>query len=110
MCHCERFIFCFNDFIFFRQGMQQILDSVREQDGKSDVKIQSEALEQIMTVLDARHCWGNYHPAMTLKSRIEKLEGMNTGKDNFKAILKAVYPFQSAIFLLLPFVHSSMLI
>ena len=48
-------------------------------DGNSDVRIHSESLDQIITALDARHLWGNYHPAMQLKSQIEKLEGANSG-------------------------------
>lgn len=62
--------------------MQEILDSVRNQDGSSDVKIKSEALEEVMTALDARHLWGEYHPAMALKARIGKLEGVNEGTLN----------------------------
>ena len=62
-----------------RVGLQEILDAMRDSDAKSDIKIQSEALENIVTALDARHLFGNYHPAMTLKARIERLEGVNTG-------------------------------
>ena len=64
---------------FSRDGMKEILESIRTQDGNSDVRIQSESLDQIITALDARHLWGNYHPAMQLKSQIEKLEGANSG-------------------------------
>ncbi len=55
--------------------MQEILDSIRRQDGQSDVRIESEALESVMTALDARHLWGSYHPAMGLKARVDRAEG-----------------------------------
>jgi septal ring factor EnvC (AmiA/AmiB activator) len=29
-------------------------------------------------ILDARHLWGNYHPAMGLKAQIDKLDGTNS--------------------------------
>ena len=64
-----------------RKGMEEILDSVREQDGKSDVTIKSPTLDKLLSILDARHLWGNYHPAMGLKAKIEKLDGANEGKD-----------------------------
>ena len=35
------------------EGMHEILDLIREQDGKSDVKIQTESLEKLISVLDA---------------------------------------------------------
>ncbi len=62
-----------------RKGMQEILDSVRSQDATSDVKIIAPEIEKLLGVLDARHLWGNYHPAMGLKNRIEQLEGKNEG-------------------------------
>lgn len=62
-----------------RRSLQEVLESIRTQDAQSDVKIQSESLEQVIAMLDARHLWGNYHPAMGLKTKIERLEGMNTG-------------------------------
>ncbi len=68
--------------------MQEILDSLRATDGQSDVKVESEALEHIMTVLDARHLWGEYHPAMTLKARIEKLEGVNAGNGSSQSLTR----------------------
>ena len=61
-----------------REGMHEILDSVKEQDGKSDVIVSCPVLEQLLTILDARHYFGDYKPAMGLKSQIEKLEGVNT--------------------------------
>ncbi|TRY62027.1 hypothetical protein TCAL_01502 [Tigriopus californicus] len=61
-----------------RRSLQEVLESIRTQDAQSDVKIQSESLEQVIAILDARHLWGNYHPAMGLKAKIERLEGMNT--------------------------------
>lgn len=62
-----------------RKAMQEILDSIRGQDASSDVKIVSPEIERLLGVLDARHLWGNYHPAMGLKNRIEQLEGKNAG-------------------------------
>ena len=61
-----------------RKGMKEILEEVKEQDGKSDVMIQCPALEKLVGILDARHLWGSYHPAMNLKAQIDKLEGANT--------------------------------
>ena len=63
-----------------RKGMQEILDSVRNQDASSDVKIQAPEIERLLGILDARHLWGSYHPAMGLKNRIEQLEGINSGE------------------------------
>ena len=60
-----------------RKGMKQILEDVREQDGQSDVLIQCPSLEKLVGILDARHLWGNYHPAMGLKAQIDKLDGQN---------------------------------
>ena len=60
-----------------REGMHEILDSVKDQDGKSDVVVSCPVLEQLLTILDARHYFGDYKPAMGLKSQIEKLEGVN---------------------------------
>ena len=69
-----------------RNSLHEILDSVRNQDGESDVKIQSDSLEKILDIMDARHLWGKYHPAMGLKFKIEKLEGANNG--NSKILYK----------------------
>jgi hypothetical protein len=57
--------------------LQEILDSIHEEDGRSDVAIHAPSLEKVLTILDARHVVGQYHPAMVLKARIEKLEGIN---------------------------------
>ena len=59
--------------------MQEILDSIHDEDGRSDVAIVAPSLEKVLTILDARHVVGQYHPAMALKARIEKLEGVNAG-------------------------------
>ena len=61
-----------------RKGMKEILQDVKDQDGKSDVMIHCPALEKLVGILDARHLWGSYHPAMNLKAQIDKLEGANT--------------------------------
>jgi hypothetical protein len=60
-----------------RLGMHQILDSIREQDGASDVLVASPILERVVTALDARHLYGDYKPAMALKAQMERLEGVN---------------------------------
>ncbi len=60
-----------------RTGMKEILEDIRVQDGKSDVVIHCPALEKLVSILDARHLWGSYHPAMGLKAQIDKLEGAN---------------------------------
>lgn len=64
-----------------RKSLQEILESIRNQDANSDVKIHSESLEAVLSMLDARHLWGaSYHPAMGLKAKIERLEGANMGE------------------------------
>ena len=60
-----------------REGMHEILDSVKEQDGLSDVVVTCPVLEGLLTILDARHYYGDYKPAMGLKAQMEKLEGKN---------------------------------
>ena len=63
-----------------RKGMEEILDSVKEQDGKSNVVISAPTLDKLLDILDARHLWGgNYHPAMGLKAKIGRLDGANEG-------------------------------
>ena len=61
-----------------REGLHEILDSVREQDGRSDVAVSSPTLEKLLTILDARHLYGEYRPAMGLQSAMDRLEGANT--------------------------------
>ena len=61
-----------------RLGMQEILDSIKDQDGRSDVTLACPALEQLLVILDARHYYGDYKPAMGLKSQMEKLDGVNS--------------------------------
>ena len=61
-----------------REGMHEILDSVKDQDGQSDVIVTSPVLEKLLTILDAKHFYGEYKPAMGLKTQIEKLEGVNS--------------------------------
>ena len=65
--------------IQLRISLQEILDSIHDEDGRSDVAIVAPSLEKVLTILDARHVVGQYHPAMALKARIEKLEGVNAG-------------------------------
>ena len=60
-----------------RLGMREILDSIRDQDGVSDVLVSSPVLERVVTALDARHLYGEYKPAMALKAQMERLEGVN---------------------------------
>jgi hypothetical protein len=43
------------------------------------VAIHAPSLEKVLTILDARHLVGEFHPAIALKARIEKLEGINSG-------------------------------
>ena len=61
-----------------REGMHEILDSIKDQDGKSDVVVSCPTLEQLLIILDARHYYGDYKPAMGLKSQMEKLDGVNS--------------------------------
>ena len=63
-----------------RKGMREILDLVRNQDASSDVWIEVPKIERLLGMLDARHLWGSYHPAMGLKNRVKQLEGINSGK------------------------------
>ena len=44
---------------------------------------QAPSLEKVLTILDARHIMGQTHPAVALKARIEKLEGINAGEFGF---------------------------
>ena len=37
-----------------RKGLEEILDSIKEQDGKSDVKIESETLTNLLEILDSK--------------------------------------------------------
>ena len=60
-----------------RQGMKEIHEDVKSQDGQSDVLIHCPTLEKLVEILDARHLWGQYHPAQGLKAQISKLEGGN---------------------------------
>ena len=60
-----------------RLGMHEILESIKNQDGTSDVMGSSPVLENLLNILDSRHLFGEYKPAMGLKSKMEKLEGMN---------------------------------
>ncbi|KAK7869946.1 hypothetical protein R5R35_013722 [Gryllus longicercus] len=60
-----------------RKGMHEILDSIRNQDGCSDVQVQSESLERLLEALDARHVSGWYHPAMRLQAQLAALHGSN---------------------------------
>ncbi|XP_063223757.1 centrosomal protein of 290 kDa-like [Bacillus rossius redtenbacheri] len=61
-----------------RVGMHEILDSIRSQDGSSDVRLESECLERLLEALDARHISGWYHPAMRLQAQVHALEGSNS--------------------------------
>ncbi|CAK9795503.1 Centrosomal protein of 290 kDa [Anthophora quadrimaculata] len=60
-----------------RTGMHEILDSIRNQDGKSTVEIQSHTLERLLEALDVRHLAGWYHPAMRLQEHLNVLQGSN---------------------------------
>lgn len=83
-----------------RQGMHEILDSIRDQDGnyiykfikeqcslifrginlflgKSVVDVQSDTLEKLLEALDVRHLAGWYHPAMRLQGRLSVVQGSN---------------------------------
>ncbi|XP_054003238.1 centrosomal protein of 290 kDa isoform X1 [Hylaeus anthracinus] len=60
-----------------RTGMHEILDSIRNQDGKSIVEIQSSALERLLEALDVRHLAGWYHPAMRLQEHLNVVQGSN---------------------------------
>ncbi|XP_012276740.1 centrosomal protein of 290 kDa [Orussus abietinus] len=60
-----------------RRGMQEILDSIHDQDGKGTVEIQSDTLERLLEALDVRHVAGWYHPAMRLQSRLNVIQGSN---------------------------------
>ncbi|XP_076766849.1 centrosomal protein 290kDa [Xylocopa sonorina] len=60
-----------------RRGMHEILDSIRNQDGKSVVEIQSSALERLLEALDVRHLAGWYHPAMRLQGHLNVVQGSN---------------------------------
>ncbi|XP_029158200.1 centrosomal protein of 290 kDa-like [Nylanderia fulva] len=61
-----------------RKGMHEIMDSIRNQDGKSEVEIQSSTLERLLEALDVRHLAGWYHPAMRLQEHLNVTQGSNT--------------------------------
>ncbi|XP_043474631.1 centrosomal protein of 290 kDa isoform X2 [Leptopilina heterotoma] len=61
-----------------RKGMHEILDSIRNQDGKSAVQIQSETLERLLEALDIRHLAGWYHPAMRMQEQLNVIQGINS--------------------------------
>ena len=61
-----------------RQSHHEILSSIRSQDGSSDVRIESSALESVLQALDERHLFGHgYNPAAALRARAERTEGAN---------------------------------
>ncbi|XP_014478395.1 PREDICTED: centrosomal protein of 290 kDa isoform X2 [Dinoponera quadriceps] len=60
-----------------RTGMHEIMDSIRNQDGKSGVEIQSSTLERLLEALDVRHLAGWYHPAMRLQEHLNVVQGSN---------------------------------
>ncbi|XP_043248630.1 centrosomal protein of 290 kDa [Colletes gigas] len=60
-----------------RTGMHEILDSIRNQDGKSVVEVQSSTLERLLEALDVRHLAGWYHPAMRLQEHLNVVQGSN---------------------------------
>ncbi|XP_018356859.1 PREDICTED: centrosomal protein of 290 kDa-like [Trachymyrmex septentrionalis] len=60
-----------------RTGMHEIMDSIRNQDGKSEVEIQSSTLERLLEALDVRHLAGWYHPAMRLQEHLNVVQGSN---------------------------------
>ncbi|XP_028048311.1 centrosomal protein of 290 kDa isoform X2 [Monomorium pharaonis] len=60
-----------------RTGMHEIMDSIRNQDGKSEVEIQSSTLERLLEALDVRHLAGWYHPAMRLQEHLNVIQGSN---------------------------------
>ena len=66
--------------IDFRVGLEETLDIIKNADANSNCAIFAPTLEKLLTILDARHLWGNYHPAMGLKAKIEKLDGANEGR------------------------------
>ncbi|XP_011300810.1 centrosomal protein of 290 kDa isoform X2 [Fopius arisanus] len=61
-----------------RKGMHEILDSIRDQDGKGPIDVQSGTLERLLEALDVRHLAGWYHPAMRLQERLNVVQGSNT--------------------------------
>ncbi len=71
----------------YRISLQEILDNIKASDGKSDVRIESDILESVLTALDARHMFGRYHPSMQTKARMDKLEGVNNGESLNKHLL-----------------------
>ena len=72
--------FTFKSFLLlFSVGLEETLDIIKNADANSNCAIFAPTLEKLLTILDARHLWGNYHPAMGLKAKIEKLDGANEG-------------------------------
>uniref|UniRef100_A0A8D8T8K0 Centrosomal protein of 290 kDa n=1 Tax=Cacopsylla melanoneura TaxID=428564 RepID=A0A8D8T8K0_9HEMI len=61
-----------------RKGMHEILDSIKETESNSVMRIESSCLERLLEALDSRHVNGWYHPAMRLQAQVFALQGMNT--------------------------------
>ncbi|KAI5749814.1 hypothetical protein M8J76_010394 [Diaphorina citri] len=61
-----------------RKGMHEILDSIKETESNSLIRIESTCLERLLEALDSRHVNGWYHPAMRLQAQVFALQGMNT--------------------------------
>ena len=71
---------------FYRVGLQETLDIIKNADANSNVAIYAPTLEKLLNILDARHLWGNYHPAMGLKAKIVKLDGANEGNNRHNCV------------------------
>ncbi|KZS07494.1 Uncharacterized protein APZ42_028577 [Daphnia magna] len=66
-----------SEVIVLRKGLIEILHSVRQQDGSSDVKIESPILERLVTVLNSEKLFGHYDAYADIMNENSRLYGEN---------------------------------
>lgn len=72
----EEYQKAWSEVVVLRKGLVEILQSVREQDATSDVKIESPILERLVAVLDGERLFGQHHG---LAKEVESLSEENRG-------------------------------
>ncbi|KAI9553228.1 hypothetical protein GHT06_021124 [Daphnia sinensis] len=82
-----------SEVIVLRKGLVEILHSVRQQDGSSDVKIESPILERLVTVLNSEKLFGHYDAYADIMNENSRLYGEN------KLLRERVREMKSATFI-----------
>ncbi|XP_057381408.1 centrosomal protein of 290 kDa-like [Daphnia carinata] len=82
-----------SEVIVLRKGLIEILHSVRQQDGSSDVKIESPILERLVTVLNSEKLFGHYDAYADIMNENSRLYGEN------KLLRERVRDMKSATFI-----------